>query len=177
MSLLDVAVVLLAVLGLVNLALVLTVIHRLRTGTTSEPAHFGPPQLPVGSKAPEFSAVTTVGQPRSLADLLGSRSLVGFFSPGCHPCHAQLPEFARVAKTIPGGASQVLAVVVGEAGDAAEFAVGLDGAAAVVVESRHGPLADAFSAKAFPSMYLIGSDGRIEASGVSMQMLADAVPA
>ena len=173
---LDVAVVLLAVLGLVNLALVLAVIRSLRRQTAAPP-QFGPPRLPVGQKVPQFSAVTTAGEERALADLLGSRSLMGFFSPTCAPCHAQAAEFTRLAKTLPGGTRQALAVIVGDQDQAADLAPGLAEAASVVIEPRRGPVTSAFSNTGFPTFYLIGPDGRIEASGASVRMVADAVPA
>ena len=71
---LEVAVVLLAVLGLVNLALVLSVIRHLRRQTAAPP-QFGPPRLSAGQQVPQISAVTTAGEERALADLLGSLSL------------------------------------------------------------------------------------------------------
>jgi peroxiredoxin len=174
------AVAALSVLCLVNLALLLAVIRKLRflaERVDRMPGMAPAVLLPVGSRAPDFSEVTTRGESRSLADLAGSRSVVGFFSPDCPPCRTQLPEFAEFAMTLPGGPVQALAVVVGGAEAAAEFAARLDGAGAVVVAPRQGPLTAAFSVRGFPAFYLIGPDGRIEARGMSVQALTTAVPA
>jgi thiol-disulfide isomerase/thioredoxin len=166
-------------LCLVNLALLFAVVRKVRllSERVDKMPVMGPAALlPVGSKAPEFTAVTTGGESRSLADLAGSRSVVGFFSPNCQPCRTQLPEFIEFAKALPGGLGQALAVVVSE-GEAAGFAAQLDGAAAAVISPRRGPLPTAFSVRGLPAFYLIGPDGRIEARGMAVQALASAVPA
>jgi peroxiredoxin len=176
----SVALAVVGVLCLVNLALLFAVIRKLRLlGEQVDKVPILAPAalLPVGSQAPEFTAVTTRGEARSLADLAGSRSVVGFFSPGCEPCRTQLPEFIEFAKALPGGPGQALAVVVGQTEGAARFAADLEGAVAVVMTSRQGPLKAAFSVRGTPAFYLIGPDGRIEAQGMAVQALASAVPA
>jgi peroxiredoxin len=134
------------------------------------------PRLPTGSKAPEFEATTVSGMRYSLADLTGSRSAVAFFSVSCTPCHTQLPEFVAYARTIPGGASQVIAVVSGdgehEREAAAHFTDELAAVASVVVEPRQGPLATAFSVQGFPTFYALDESGRIEAGGVAVRMIS-----
>jgi peroxiredoxin len=122
-----------------------------------------------------FSADTTSGGAVSLAGLRGSRALVGFFDPGCAPCHEQVPEFVELAKTLPGGPSQVLAVVSGRPDQAAEFAARLDGVASVVLENsedgRMGPVAHSFSVFGWPSFYLLDASGTVESSAPSISML------
>jgi thiol-disulfide isomerase/thioredoxin len=167
-------------LCLVNLALLFAVVRKLRLlGERVDKMPIMAPAalLPVGSKAPEFTAITTDGESRSLADLAGSRSVVGFFSPNCQPCGAQLPKFIEFAKALPGGAGQALAVVIGEGEAAAGVAAELDGAAAVVISPPRGPLTAVFSVRGFPSFYLLGPDGRVEARGMAVHALASAVPA
>jgi thiol-disulfide isomerase/thioredoxin len=167
------------VLCLANLALLFAVIRKVRVleERVDRFPVFGPAALlPVGSKAPEFAATTTAGESRSLADLAGSRSIVGFFSPNCEPCRAQLPEFIEFAKALPGGFGHALAVVVGESPAASGFAAELDAAADVVITARQGPLARVFSVRGTPAFYLIGPDGRIEARGMAVQALPSPVP-
>jgi peroxiredoxin len=167
-------------LCLVNLGLLFAVIRKVRLlgeRVDKMPVIGAAALLPVGGRAPEFTAVTTAGQSRSLADLAGSRSVVGFFSPGCEPCRTQRPKFIDFAKGLPGGSGQALAVVVGEGEAATGFAAELNGAAAVVITPRQGPLIAAFSVRGMPAFYLIGPDGRIEARGMAVQALASAVPA
>jgi peroxiredoxin len=170
----------LSFLCLVNLALLLAVVRKVRLlgeRVDKMPAMGAAALLPVGSKAPEFSVVTTAGDSRTLADLAGSRSVVGFFSPNCEPCRTQLPEFTEFARALPGGPRHALAVVVGQAEAAAGFAASLDGAAAVVITQRRGSLTTAFSVRGIPAFYLIGPDGRIEGRGMAVQALAAAIPA
>jgi peroxiredoxin len=179
-SYLDAAAALLGVLCLVNLALTVTLVRRVRRQDeriAAAPRFRVQAGLPPGTKVGDFWAVTVSGERRSLADLAGARSLVAFFSPTCGPCRKQLPEFAEFARTIPGGPSQVLAVVAGEEDQAKEFVAGLDGTASVVVEPPHGPVATAFSARGFPSFYLVGTDGRVESSGLALSVLTRPVPA
>jgi peroxiredoxin len=169
-----------SVLCLVNLALLLAVVRKVRLlgERVDQMPVMGPAALlPVGSKAPEFTAVTTKGDGRSLANLAGSRSVLGFFSPNCQPCHTQLPEFTEFVRALPGGPGHALAVVVGEGAAAAGFAAELDGAMAVAIAPRQSPLTTAFSVRGFPAFYLIGPDGRIEARGMAVQALADTVSA
>jgi peroxiredoxin len=176
MSYLPAALAAVGVLCLVNLVLTFAVMRQVRRH--GEKLAAGPMfrgemvTLPVGTKVPEFSTATISGDRRTLADLAGSRSLVGFFSPSCPPCHAQLPEFSKLAGTIPGGAGQVLAVIAGEEKDAAKFGAELGEVASVVIEPGHGPVATAFSTYGRPSFYLVGADGRVEASGPTVGRLA-----
>src|SRR6266853_1782230 len=67
----------------------------------------------------------------------------------------------KLARTIPGGAGQVLAVIAGEEKDAAKFGAELGEVASVVIEPGHGPVATAFSTYGRPSFYLVGADGRV----------------
>lgn len=176
----SVALAAVAGLCLVNLALLFVVVRKIRLLSErfdKMPIAAPAALLPVGSKAPEFTAVTTDGQSRSLADLAGSRSLLGFFSPGCEPCRTQRPKFIEFAEEMPGGFAQALAVVVGGEEAAVRFAAEMGEATAVVVSPRRGPLPLQFSVRGFPAFYLIGPDGRIEASGMSVEPLASAVPA
>jgi thiol-disulfide isomerase/thioredoxin len=176
----SVALATVSVLCLVNLVLLFAVIRKVRLlgeRVDKVPVMAPAALLPVGGKAPEFTAVTTNGESRSLADLAGSLSVVGFFSPNCQPCHTQVPQFIEFAKALPGGAGHALAVVVGERTAAAGLAAELDGAAAVVITPAGGPLIAAFSVRGFPAFYLVDPDGRIEARGMGVQALVSPVSA
>jgi thiol-disulfide isomerase/thioredoxin len=181
MSYVQVAFTVVGVVCLVNLMLTLAMIRRVRQH--GEKLAVGPMfrgesmTLQAGSRVPGFSVTAASGERRTLADLTGSRSLVGFFAPGCPPCHGQLPEFSDLARTIHGGPTQVLAVITGEGEVAADFAADLADVATVVTELPNGPAATAFSARGRPCFYLVGADGRIEASGRTVRRLTSAVPA
>jgi peroxiredoxin len=174
MSGLNVAIAVAGVLCLANLALTFTLVRRVRRQDeriAAAPRFRAGTALPPGSTVGDFTAITAAGEPRSLEGLAGGRALVAFFSASCSSCRKQLPEFLELARTIPGGAGQVLAVVAGEEKASAEFAVGLGEEASVVFEQPHGPLSTAFSVRGFPSFYLVGADGRIESSGLALAAL------
>lgn len=168
------AVVLVSVLCVVNLALTLALIRAMHHQSPARLAP-GPPGLgllPRGARAPEFAATTVDGQARSLADLLGARSVLGFFSVRCAPCRDQLPKFADFARTFPGGPAQVLAVVNGDPALAAEYAEALAGVATVIVEPTGGPVTAAYSPAASPVFYLLDEQGHIQIGVPAVQMIA-----
>jgi peroxiredoxin len=177
-SYLAVAVIIFGALSLLNLWLTFALIHRfarqskqLAGMTRLRPT----PRLAPGGKAPEFAAATTVGEKKTLADLTGASSLLGFFSVQCPPCKAAVPEFKQYASSIPGGASQVLAVISGDAGETTAALVrDLADSASVIVEPQQGPVASAFSVLGYPTFYVLDENGRIESSGATVRQLASA---
>ena len=117
MTYLVVAVIGLGVLSLVNLGLTVVLARRLRE-QGERLARQAPPRVarPVvgpapGTEVPEFSVSTVSGAVVSAAALRGERSLIGFFTPGCAPCHDQVPAFIELARDMPGGPGHVLAVI------------------------------------------------------------------
>jgi peroxiredoxin len=182
----NVAVVVIGVLGLVNFALTFAVIRQVRRygeQLASRGAGRGQPawHIQAGSPAPEFTAITVSGGRVSLSDLTGARSVVAFFAVGCPPCRMQLPEFTRYARSFPGGAAQVLAVVVEPEGrreeKADDYVRELAGVATVVVEPRGGPTVQAFSVSGQPTIYLLDERGRVETSGMAVRQVAAAATA
>ncbi|WP_067830078.1 TlpA family protein disulfide reductase [Actinomadura kijaniata] len=153
------AVVLLAVLSLFNLLLTLGVVRRLRRreGETDL-------ILPAGAAVPEFAAVTAAGETLTRDSLSGA--VVGFFSPDCGACEAQLPKFAQLA----AGHRAVAVLHGGEAETRAHRAV-LGEAAEVVVEETGGPMGKAFAVSAYPTFALVGPDGTVTASSFDVDRL------
>jgi thiol-disulfide isomerase/thioredoxin len=181
LSYLTAAVALVGVVAVAALLLVIALARRIRELGPLSAGGLRPGQRPVayrlppGSKPSYFSAVTTSGRTVSPVELSGHQALVGFFDTGCAPCRDQIPEFIEMAKTIPGGPDQVLAVVTGRPDTAAEFAGRLESVASVVLENPAsggiGPLAHSFSAFGWPSYYLLDSSGTVESSAPSISML------
>lgn len=180
MSFLPGALVAVGVLCLVNLVLIVALARRVRHQNERLAAGVRLPEVASlvteGTKVREFTAVTVSGEQRTMGGTPGARNLVGLFSPNCPPCREQRSAFIELARTMPGGPAQVLAVINGPEEAAAEFAVELDGVASVVIEPPSGPVASVFAVPTRPAFFLVDADGRIEASARKVRML-DAVPA
>jgi peroxiredoxin len=176
---LTAAVALVGVVAISALLLVIALARRIRElGTSTGNLQHGKTpavsDLPPGSRPAHFGAATMSGGTVSLGALSGRRALVGFFFAGCIPCNRQLPGFVELAKTIPGGPGQVVAVVSGQPDKAAEYAARLAGAASVVLESPRadeGTIAHAFSVSTWPSYYLLDSAGTVESGATSLSSL------
>jgi hypothetical protein len=179
MSYLTAAVIGLGVLGLVNLWLIVAMARRLREHSQllARQARLpGPPRLvslPPGTPVPEFSVTTVSGAVVSNAGLLGERSLIGFFMPGCTVCHNQIPAFIAFARGLRGGPGHALAVV-SYGGLPVERVPAHDidrlvkelaetDAVQVVPEPSATVAAAALAVKGYPSFILLGADGRVEA--------------
>jgi thiol-disulfide isomerase/thioredoxin len=190
----NVAVVLIGVLSLFNLMLTFAVIRQVRrfgeqsAGRGAGPAQQPPWHIQAGSPIPDFTTTSVSGEPVSLGDLTGARSMIGFFSSGCGPCTLQVPIFARYAKSFPGGAAQVLAVVFPSQEETpetpeipetppSEYVQQLAGVATVVTEPLDGPTARAFMVTGYPTYYVLDERGQVEISGHSMSRIAAAVSA
>jgi hypothetical protein len=98
MPFLVAAVVLLAVLCLLNMMITFAVLRRLRSHEerlAARPAgrSSGVDAL-VGRELPEFDATSTAGAAVSRSDLLGQARVLGVFSATCEPCHEQARAFA-----------------------------------------------------------------------------------
>lgn len=133
--------------------------------------------LPAGQPVPVLTVPTISGEIYSLGGTEGDRSLVAFLAPGCAACHQQLPELREYARTIPGGAARVLAVVLThDRGTAVKFARELTGWASVTLESPQGTAQKAFSVSSYPTFYTLAGDGKIEAGGLAVRHLAAARP-
>ncbi|WP_431915442.1 TlpA disulfide reductase family protein [Nonomuraea jabiensis] len=166
MTVLAVAVVLVAALCLLDLLLTFGVIRRLKQHTAHledllQRGYIGRDILPVGSRIGEFEAVTADGRIVSGGTLTGN-TVVAFFSTECQPCKDALPGFVEAARETPG---QVLAVVAGDAERATEMVERLTPVSLVVVEEMGGPVSLAFEANAFPGYCVVDAEGYVIATG------------
>jgi thiol-disulfide isomerase/thioredoxin len=171
-------------LCLLDLVLTAGVVRRLREHAAhlerllaSKPGGVQP-VLDPGTTVSGLSGVAVDGEPLSF-ESFGDKVLIGFFSPGCAPCEALVPEFADRAARL-GGRDHVLAVVIAIPGrDPAQYLRRLEAVARVVVEEPGGAIAAAFRTNSFPSVYLLDvADGAgvIMASGVNLTNLPATSP-
>lgn len=179
MPFLVAGVILVGALCLLDLLLTLGVVRRLREHGTQlqsllaradhAPAEHAVPPV-AGEGVGDFLSTTVDGEPVS-RDLLAGETLVAFFSPSCTTCREQLPEFVEYARDLPGGRSQVLAVVAGEPDETAEMIKTLTPVARVTVEDFDGELSRAFAVDAFPAHYVVDGSGALLATAPDLSLL------
>jgi thiol-disulfide isomerase/thioredoxin len=175
---LTVAVIGVGTLSLVNLWLTLAMARRLREQgerLSRQGPRFGPrPDVgpPPGSEVPDFTVTTVTGTVVTSADLRGERSLIGFFMPGCEPCHGQIPAFIGYARNLPGGPAHALAIIA-NSGPSSTRASGNDAdhlieelagsaAAQVITEPSAGVAATVLAVTGYPSFILLDAGGNVE---------------
>jgi thiol-disulfide isomerase/thioredoxin len=162
MTVLSVAVAVLAVLVLLDLVLTLGVVRRLRDHSTRigvlqgiQPEEASLPDA--GAEIAPFTVVTASGTLTN--DDLAEPTLVGFFTPDCPSCEEKLPTFLSYAHEFPGGKARVIGVVASESGGVS-YRNALSEVATVATERERGDMQKAFGVQAFPT-FLVIVDGQI----------------
>ncbi|MEV0403892.1 TlpA disulfide reductase family protein [Actinoallomurus sp. NPDC050550] len=163
------ALIILAVVCLLNLLLTYGIIRRLRAQSGGhDPAE--DLMLPANAVVPEFTARTTTGDTVSRSTVSGG--VIAFFSPGCGACEVQLPRFVDLARTLAGDEDRpVLAVLHGDEEETREHLAALTQVTDVVVEQTDGPIGTAFDVSGYPTFALIDTDGKITASSFAVNRL------
>lgn len=167
-----------AVLSLINTALMLGVIRRLgELRWNSSPMVGGGAEAPPmtvrpGARVGDFIVTAVDGGTVSRADLAGP-TLVAFLAPGCQACDFSVPAFIERAERAPGGRDHVLAVLMGSPRFADELRERLAPVARVLAEEEEGgPLVRAFGVLGLPAFALL-SDGRMIASHALPEQLPE----
>ncbi|MBF9133216.1 hypothetical protein I0C86_30270 [Plantactinospora sp. S1510] len=182
MAYLSTAMVLFGLVATINLLFTFGVVRRLREQSAELAAlrSGGLPDSaladaavthPVGVAVGHLDTAGVDGQ-RVTSTTLGTRPLVGFFSPHCEPCKEQLPAFVAHAEARPGGRDGVLAVVVGTDEETAEVVARLRPVATVVTEPDQGPVQRAFGVTGFPAFVLV-EQGAVAASDFNLVPVAE----
>lgn len=178
MPLLVVAVVFVGALCILDLLLTFAVLRRLREhterlGQLSGAGHASAGvdrAALMGRELPEFTATTVDGAVVSRESLAGEVELVGIFSPGCPPCHAQAPLFATEAAALPAG--KTLALVAGSGRDADEFVGMLKGVGTVVTGQEGMKVVNGLSINSFPTFVRFDAEGAIVDAAASVPGLS-----
>lgn len=155
------AVVLVGAVAVLNLALTMAVIRRLRRNEQNmmpPPMESGPP---VGSALPEFSAESLDGAAVSRDALSGSPAVFAFLSTTCSACKPSIPHLVEYTKSEGLKPSQVVAVIGGQRDEADEILTALDGCATAVVEEPGGAISSSFDINAFPSFVFADAEGNV----------------
>ncbi|HEY8452120.1 MAG: redoxin family protein [Micromonosporaceae bacterium] len=156
----------LAVLGIVNLFISVSIIHRLRREghQVGRLPMSGPP---VGSRVPAFQTVTINGEALTDANLRqGRQAVLAFLAAGCPACPASVPHLLSYVDESRLGVSDTIVVVNGgrEDREVSEIIEALESVATIAVEPADGPTARAFGVTHFPTFVFIGEDGLVEQS-------------
>ncbi|HEY0641050.1 MAG TPA: TlpA disulfide reductase family protein [Pseudonocardiaceae bacterium] len=153
MSILGVAVCLLAVLTLLNLFVLLGVVRRLRaTSHGPADAHAGLPDI--GSAVPHFSESTVDGGTVTDGDLRDGPALLLFLSPGCEPCRETAGRLERQAEPLP---VRLIAFVLGRRDEPAaeDMLRSLAGAGTAALIDERGSVTTAFGVSAYPTAVMV----------------------
>jgi thiol-disulfide isomerase/thioredoxin len=175
-------VVLVGLLTVLNLALTVGVIRRLREHTerlSNRPARSSGPKVIAqpGEHAKPFAAVTVDAEQVSEAELVGAPTLIGAFAYGCTSCEERRPAFVELAKKFPGGRDRVLAVLVGGEDDLTAERAMLEPVARLVLQAEPGTgMTAALGVKGYPAFAVFGADGTVLSSATDVADL-DELPA
>ncbi|GAA2577631.1 hypothetical protein GCM10010399_04220 [Dactylosporangium fulvum] len=175
MTVLDAAVVVLALVVLLGLLLLLGVVRRLRDHTERlhrlergrPPVDTVPANLDIGN----FTATSLRGESVSADWLVGGESVVAFLTYGCSACKVQLPALRDHAGTPGGKVLIVAALVPGEEPDPTALRAEVGDTPVIVEEQFGGPIQHGFRVDKYPTFYLVGADGAPKATAGSLRDL------
>jgi hypothetical protein len=162
---LTTAVIVLAVLVLVDLLLSGAIIRRLRDheAQLADALPSTEPGLRTGTPMPDFSSADGS---LTRADLLGVPVLLGFFSTGCRFCPAQAEQLAHRGPGIAAGSIRVINVLtVTDESVADDLTPVLEKSGTVVTEHGPGGLMATFSVSGTPTFLLFDREGTLIGTG------------
>jgi peroxiredoxin/uncharacterized membrane protein YphA (DoxX/SURF4 family) len=113
------------------------------------------PQPELGAPVPDLDLADLAGRPTALADLLGKRSVLIFWDPGCGFCQQMLSDLRALEAEPRRGAPQLVVLSAGDADAVREQAIG-----APVLLDPDAAAMDAFGAGGTPMGVLV-EDGTI----------------
>jgi peroxiredoxin len=129
-------------------------------------AHFAPPQVEVGRRAPDFSAVDLhTGKPVSLDhDYLGRVTLINIWETTCVPCQQEIPAMDSLYRDLAPRGFRIAAVSVdpgtGSAETVRQFALKY-GISFDVLHDPDGKISDTYQATGVPESFLVDRTGHI----------------
>jgi hypothetical protein len=171
MALLAAAVVVLAVVCVLNLVLTLGMARRMRQYAALldglEPPELDGLTRPVGSAVGEFRGVavdgTTVDRQWLTEPTRTEPTVVAFFSPGCPACRELVPLFVATAAT-----TRALAVVEDGPAGMENYVSDLAPAATVLVGEQARSAVTAFHVRGFPAVCTVDTSGVVSATGTHL---------
>lgn len=113
------------------------------------------------SDAPPIDLLRPDGSPLSLRDLRGKVVLVNFWASWCEPCLAEMPSLQRLCHQLGAERFEVLGVNYQEGLARINAFVQKTGVTFPIVRDTDGAIARAWSARVFPSSYILDRAGQI----------------
>jgi hypothetical protein len=169
------AVVVLALLAVIQLLFTLAILRRLRNHgerlARFEVLDAGPEPAAPGETIGAFTTPALTGAMISDTDLRDSATTVGFFSPSCGPCTEQLPSFEERARR-----HRSLAFVIDEGEPSRHLAERLAEVATVALVSADSPVTQAFSVYGYPVIFEIDAEARVIASAHDVGSMPQLAP-
>ena len=165
---LTTAVIVLAVLVLLDLLLSVAIVRRLRDheAQLADALPSTEPGLRTGTPMPDF---TSADGSLTRTDVLGTPVLLGFFSTGCRFCPAQAEQLAhRVAELTARSIRVVNVLTVTDETVADDLTPVLEKSGTVVTEHGPGGLMATFSISGTPSFLLFDGEGTLLGKGHSV---------
>ncbi|HMA90664.1 MAG TPA: TlpA disulfide reductase family protein [Burkholderiales bacterium] len=128
---------------------------------------------PQAALAQVLSLPDLQGRMHRLSDYRGKVVLLNFWASWCAPCRAEMPSIENLRRELRGEPFTVLAVNVDEDASAARrFAERADIGFTVLVDGD-GRAARAWGARALPTTFIIGPDGRVRYSHIGARDWSD----
>ncbi|MEO8579481.1 MAG: TlpA disulfide reductase family protein [Gemmatimonadales bacterium] len=119
----------------------------------------------LGSKAPNFSAVTldSIPKRKTLADYKGQVLMINVWATWCLPCRVEMPSIEALYKSYGPKGLKIVAVSIDDAGtEAAIRAFARQyGLTFEILHDPKGQITDAYDIDGYPETFVIGRDGII----------------
>ncbi|MCF6138430.1 peroxiredoxin family protein [Pseudalkalibacillus berkeleyi] len=118
--------------------------------------------LSEGQIAPDFELQTIDGETVQLSDYRGKRVIVNFWATWCPPCRAEIPDFQKLYENKDVEILAVNLTETEESIDKVKEFIKEFGMTFPVVIDESSNVSDTYQVRAYPTSYMIDSNGRIQ---------------
>lgn len=120
----------------------------------------------IGSKAPDFSGPTPEGKELSLADALGTYTIIDFWASWCRPCRIENPNVVNVYKKYHDKGLNIISVSLDKADEKEKWLKaieddGMDWYHISNLQFWNDPIAQQYSIRSIPATFLLDKNGVI----------------